>query len=196
MRKLFILTVIAGFLLSVSNFLYAQEQEEEAGVEERIYVLREAKEDRKTTVAVGVYLLDDILEVKVIVRMYAEKPKIYNLLIVGPKLGRLSCKTRKELLATMEEEEPYPTSKRGGFILFAQKNKDKKAKGTLIKELFRFNIPKDKIIPGKRYQLWVSVDSKTRGGGVPLKFKFDLKNLPQLILQQDSTQKNPYPREN
>ena len=180
MKRIFSLAVTTGILFSLSNFLYAQEQEEEAI--ERIFVLREAKEDRKTTVAVEAYLAEDILEVKAIVRMYAEKPRIYNMLIVGPRLGRLGCKARQTLGPTMEEEAPYPTGKRGGFIIFAQKE-DKKAKGTLMKELFKFKIPRDKIVSGKRYQLWVAVESKTRGGGVPRKFKFDLKDLPQLILQ-------------
>ena len=176
-KRIFVLAGIMGILLSALNFSYAQEQEDAEG----ILVLREAKEYRKTTVAAQVYLIDDILEVTVIARMYAEKPRFYKVSIVGPKLGRLSPKTREELTSMMEEETPYPTTKKGIFISFGKKTKTKKARGTLIRELFQFKIPRDKIVPGKHYQLRVAVESKTRGGGMPVKFKFDLQDLPEFL---------------
>jgi len=180
MKKMFALVATMGVLLSISNFSFAQEEE---GAE-RILVLREAKQHKKTTVAVEAYLISDMLEVTVMVRMYAGKPSIFNVILVGPKLGRISPKTSETVTATVEDEAPFPTTKRGGFISFGKKTETKEAKGTLTKELFRFRIPTDKIVPGKRYQIWVKVQSrKGKEKGKIRGFKFDLESLAQLISQ-------------
>jgi hypothetical protein len=177
MRRNFILLIIWGVLIFLSGFTYAEEKSNK-----RILVIRQAKQDRKTTVAVEAYLINDILEVTVIARMYAAKPRIYNVILVGPKLGRISPKTRKTLLSTIEEEAPFPTSERRGFISFSKKTKNKKAKGTLTKELVKFEIPTEKIIPDRRYQLWIKVESMRKGGKIQ-GFKFNLENFPKLISQ-------------
>jgi len=180
MKKMFVLAATMGVLLSILNFSFAQEEE---GIE-RILVLREAKQHKKTTVAVEAYLVGDVLEVTTMARMQMRttKLRIYNILVVGPKLGRICPKTREILTATAEEEAPFSTTKLGGLIRYSEKTKEKKAKGTLTKELAKFKIPADKIIPGKRYQLWVDVQSVQKKGR-PVRFKFDLENLAQLISQ-------------
>lgn len=172
MRGKLFLVAIVGVLFSTSIFCYAQE---------KVLVLREAKERQKTTAAVEVYLIGDILEVTVTARMYAEKPRIFSLLLVGPKLGRLSATERETLFAdSTRGEDIFLTEEIGGFIRFDEKKKEKKLKGTLTRELHKLKIPIDKVVPGKHYQLWVKVDSLQRGGK-PQNFKFDLPNFPQLF---------------
>ena len=179
MKRISLLVVIMSILFSVSNSSYGQEQE----APERILLLREGKQSMRNIVAVEAYLIDDTLEVLVEARMYAEKPKINDVILVGPKLGRLHYKTRETVYATAQEEEPYEITKQDGLIALEKRKKVKEPEGTVTKELFKLKIPTDKIKQGKRYQLWVQVESKTRAGGVPLKFKFDLKDLPELISQ-------------
>jgi len=169
--------------MSISYVMPICSQEE--GHQERTLVLRQAKEFRKSTVAVEVYLIGNILEAKVTARMmHATKPRIYNAIIVGSKLGRLSSETRKTLPANLEQEEPYPTARKDkGFIHFGKKEKTKHSKGTPTRELIEFRIPKDKIVEGKKYRLWVQIMSMQKKGGKYKTFKFDLENLPELISQ-------------
>ena len=181
MKGILILTVIIGVLFSVVYCSYGQEPETTT---ERLLVIREGKQSRNNIVVVDVYLIEDVLEALVGVRMYAEKPKINDVILVGPKLGRIHYKSRETVFAKVEEEEPYPITKQSGIIVFGKRTKTKQPEGTLTKELFRIKIPREKIVPNKRYQLWVQVESKTRAGGTPLKFKFDLENLAELIEQQ------------
>lgn len=170
---------LAGFLLCA--YLTPVCGQEERG-EEKVLVLRQAKEFRDSTVAVEVYLIDDILEAKITARMmHATKPRIYNAIVVGPKIGRLSSETRTTLTANLEQEEPYPTlSKDKGFINFGKGEKTKDLKGTLTRELVEFRLPKDKIKKGKKYKLWVQIMSMQKGGKYKT-FKFDLEDLPELI---------------
>ena len=179
MKIIIALVAMVGVLFSFLDICYAQEEE----VVEPILVIREGKQSKSNIVAVETYLIDDVLEVTVEARMYAQKPKINDVILVGPRLGRIHYKTREIVYTTLEEEEPYPITKQGGFIVFGKRTKTKKPKGTLTKELFKIKVPKEKILPGKRYQLWVEVESKTDSGGRPLRFKFDLKDLSQLISQ-------------
>ena len=168
---------LAAFISTGSNYSYAQEGQEE-GIEEAgpLLLLREAKEYRDSTVAVEAYLTDNILEAKVTARMYGTKPKIHNVLVVGPKLGRLSIESKEVLLATVEDEEPYSTSKKDkGFISFARE-KTKQAEGTLTREMMVFEIPRDKVMKGRRYEFWVQIMSMQKGGKYKT-FKFDLEDL-------------------
>lgn len=176
MKRVYTLITVISTMLSLSCISYAQEGE----AQKRILVIREAKQHKETTAAVKAYLIDDVLEVTVIARMYATKPRIYNVIVVGPKLGRMSPTTRKTLVPTVEGEEPFPTTERGAFISFGERTKTKEAKGTLTEELLEFKLPPEKIRPGKKYQLWVRVESMQRGGEIE-GFKFDLKDLPTLI---------------
>jgi len=172
MKKMFALAATMGVLFSISNFSFAQKGAE------RILVLREAEQRKKTTVAVEAYLISDILEVAVTVRtkMRAAKLRIFKMLLVGPKLGRISPKTAETIAVTVGDEAPFPTT-------MGSKTEMKIITGTPTKELFRFEIPADKIVPGGTYQIWVDVQNREgQEKGRIQRFKFDLENLAQLIL--------------
>ncbi len=156
-----------GLILILSSLVYAQE---------KILVLREAKKHKKATAAVEAYLEGNTLEVTVIGRMDRTKPRIYNVIVIGPKIGRVAPKMRDTLYPTMEDEEPFPTKKSGGFIRFSNKEEAKNTSGTLTKELLKFEIPEEKVVKGKRYQIWVKLESMQRGGDKE-SFKFDLEDF-------------------
>ncbi|MDP8233900.1 MAG: hypothetical protein P9M06_03755 [Candidatus Saelkia tenebricola] len=166
-RYVGLLAVGLFFMLSVNTL-----------AEGRVLVIREAKKSRHTTVAVEAFLEEDILNVKVIARMRRTKPRIYNVIFVGSKVGRVVPDARETLYPTMEGEEPFPTKEREGFISFDDKVKVKEASGTLTKELLKFRIPMDKIVPGKRYQIWVKIESMQRGGDKE-SFKFNIEDFSQ-----------------
>ncbi len=173
-RVSFVIVAIA-FVCILSSKVFSQQQDSvKAGL-----VLREGKQVRNDTVAVEVYVVDGILEVRVEVRMYSERPKIKNVMLVGPRVGRLSYDLKEEIPLILEEEDPYLIRSEGGVISRGEKKKYKKPKGTLTKELFKIKVPWEKIVPDKRYQLWVDVESKTRGGERPKKFRFNLEKFSQ-----------------
>lgn len=178
MRKKLILIAITGILVAISALSYGQE----ADAAGRVLLLRKAQERKKTTVAVEAYLTGDILEVTIIARMYATKPKVYNAIIAGPGLGRMSPQERNTLYPRAEDEELLFLTEdmEGRFIRFSKKTEQKKAKGTLTKELVRFKIPVDKIKPRRRYQLRIKVESMQRSGQFE-SFEFDLGDLWQLV---------------
>ncbi len=171
------MTAVAVFFSAVSS--YAQE----TWVEERTPVLREAKQDAQTTLAIDAYLIGDVLEVRVTARMYAAKPEISNIILVGPKIGRLSPQTKRTVTSSVEDEAPYPMSKRGAFINFGSKTRTGKGRGTLTREQVEFKLPADKIMPQRVYQIWVRVKSAQSGGTVH-GFKFDLKDFAGLVAKQ------------
>jgi hypothetical protein len=146
--SLAILVFTGVMLMSGHNVSCAQE-----GTGERILVLRDAQEFRDNAVGVDVYLAGNILEVKVIARMPKSRPNIYNAIVVGPRLGRLSPESRKTLLQTTEEEEPYPVTERGAFMSFRKRDETKKTKGRLARELLLFDIPRDRKERDKKYTL-------------------------------------------
>lgn len=166
------------FFFSILGLCSAQEEIE------RILLNREGKQFRNSTVAIEAYLVKDVMEVLVEARMYAEKPKINDVLLVGKGLGRLHYKTRETVFSTMQEDATYPITKQNGLITFGKRTKIKKPKGTLTRELFKLKLPVDKIKTGRRYQLWVEIESKTKSGQTPLRFKFNLENLAQSIIKQ------------
>ena len=187
MKRFFALVAIVGILFSC-QYCYGQVEEEVE--EERILVLREAKLFRKDSVAVEAYLIDDILEVKVEARMYAKKPRINNVLLVGPRIGRLPYITKETIHKKIEEDDPYEVTKQHGLIVFEKRKKERKLKGTATREFYRLRIPKEKIVPGKRYRLWVEIESQTRGDDKQ-KFKFNIENLSELISQQNLNKSAP-----
>lgn len=179
-RTLFLITII-GVLAVAALFSYAQDED----VAGRNLLIRQAKERQDTAVAVEAYLIGDILEVTIVAKMYAARPRIYNAILVGPRLGRISPKARQTLYPKAEDEELiFLTTDELGSIRFTKKTKQKEVKGTLTKELAQFKIPTDKIMPNKRYQLWIKVESM-QGPGQRESFKFDLKNLSKLISEKD-----------
>lgn len=185
MKKTYIFPIIASIAFSFPHVSYGQEQavgkqhnQEETG---RVFVLREAQDFRNTGVAVEGYLRGDILEIKVEARMYAQRPKISAVKVVGPKLGSQSYQAKESILAGIEEEDPFETTQQQGiFRIFEERKKTKKLEGTVTKELFKIKIPPDKIIEGKRYWLWIYVESKTEGGHADT-FKFELKDFPEKV---------------
>jgi hypothetical protein len=173
--------VIGGIILMVlvcsPCLLGAQEEPK------KVPVIREAEEDLNAAVAVEGYLIDGLFEVRVSVWMKGQTPKITNVLLVGPGIGRISPNVVKQLYATEEEEGAYETYGRGGFLTFEERTKTKKMKGRVKRKLVKFKIPRDDLRPGKRYQLWVRVESaKKRGRN--FSYKFDLENFPELVTSQ------------
>ena len=169
--------IVAGVVVLISLLSIS-----EVASEEKVLVLRQAREERGGAAMVEVHLVGNVLEAKVSIRMFRTKPKIANVILVGPKIGRMSPTSIKEILATLEDEAPYETIKRGGFITFDENKKTKDLQGTVVRKMFKFKIPPEKIIPGGKYQLWVK--SKEEGynrRGKRLSYKFDLEKLPQLI---------------
>ncbi|MFC1666397.1 SHOCT domain-containing protein [Candidatus Omnitrophota bacterium] len=156
--------------------------EEEEG-EPQVFVIREAKKFQKSIVGVEAYLIDNILEVKIVARMFRKKPRIYNALVVGPKLGRLNIESKDILFQSVEEDEAFLTTQKDrAFISFKKKEQMREGvgrggsvKGTLTRELVRFDIPRDKVKKDKLYRLWVQIMSMKKGGQYHT-FKFDLKN--------------------
>jgi len=176
MTKLLCIVLSCLFAIGSISISYAQE--------EKTLILFEAKEFGGNTVAVKAYLTDNILEATVTARMQKTKPKFHNAIIIGPKLGRLSIESKEVLLATAIEEEAYPTKKKDkAFIHFGKDEEDKKAKGTLTRELLVFKIPRDRVKKDKKYKLWIQIESMQRGGKRKT-FKFDLENLAELLLKE------------
>lgn len=145
---------------------------------QRTPVLREAQDIRGSVVAVDVAVVGDHLEATVSARLQGvRKPRLQNILFVATGQGRRPPLTRQEVLATLEEEAPYPT-RRSGLIQFGGPQ-ERTAKGTLVRERFEFRLP-DEIRPGGRYELWVDVE-EAQYGGHPWRFKFDLDQLPEAV---------------
>jgi hypothetical protein len=147
-------------------------------------VLKEAQQRGETTAAVEVYLIEDILEVTVYATMYAARPQIYNVTLVGPGLGRLAPLERQSLRATAKDKQLiFETKDReGGFIRFTKRTKKKKMQGAITKELIKFKIPTKRVIPKKRYELRIKLES----GQIPGKyynFKFRIEDLAGLLTQ-------------
>ncbi len=176
-KKTFIFLFLVSFIV-LTPFAGAKE---ESNLSKRVLVIREGRQIRRDIVAVEASILDGIMDVKVEARMLRERPKISNVLLVGPRIGRVYYETKRVLPPIIEEEEPYPIRIAGGLISFGEKTETKKPKGTLAKELFKIRVPVKKIIPGKRYQIWVVLESKTRGGQGGEKFKFNLDNFSSFI---------------
>jgi hypothetical protein len=178
MKRILFATVTAVILLGGLKCSWAKDQD----ASDKVLAIREAKQVRKDIVAVEGYLNDDILEVAVEVRMYGQRPKIINVALVGPGVGRLSYSVKEEIPVTLEEEDPYEITKEGGLIKTSKRTRTDNPTGALTKELFKIKVPSKKIITGKKYQLWVDIKSKTQDSR-PQKFKFDLKDFPELIQQ-------------
>ena len=181
MKKISLLLVAFVMISSVPCLVTALRAQDEP-----VLIAREAQEFQKQTVAVEVYLKGNILEAKITARMYKTKPKIHNAIVVGPGLGRLSIESKTVLVQDVIDDEPYPTSKKDkGFITFGSGKENKKAEGTLTRELMLFDIPPDRVVDGKKYKLWVQIMSMQKGGKYKT-FKFDLENLAELIHENES----------
>lgn len=181
-RYLVILTTIFCGFFSITGF--CQEQKEGS---ERLLVLREAKQQKGGSVGVEAYLVGDILEVTVVARTYGAKPKIENTVLVGPKLGRLSAKVKRTVYASEEEEGAFLTKEAAGLFGLGEKEEVKKLEGALSRELYKFKVPTNKILPGKDYELRIVV-ARMQDIKEPMRFKFKLKGLAELILSKAKTE--------
>lgn len=171
MFRKFLILALFGLGLC-SGYTRAQDSESQPRL-----VLREGKQVRDDTVAVEITVFEDIIQARIEVRMLRERPKISNVLLVGPKLGRMIYTRKEEIPVSLEEGDPYLVSEKGGIFSSRNKKEYKNPKGTLTAELFQFKVPLEKLVKGKKYQLWVDVEGKNSAGKTPLKFKFDLPDL-------------------
>ena len=150
-------------------------------------VHREAINIQGDIVAVDISLVgEDLLEAKVTGFMKQTRPRLENVILTGPAVGRLAPTTRQVLRAGLEQDPPYPT-KRSGLLAMNQGSKQL-AEGTLIRELFQYQLPVDKMKNeirkrGKRatYEFVVTMASANRGGDFT-RYTFELEKLPELIL--------------
>ena len=149
-------------------------------------VHREAINIQGDIVAVDLSLVgEDLLEAKVTGFMKQTRPRLENVILMGPAVGRLAPTTRQVLRAGLEHDPPYPT-KRSGLLAMNQGSKQL-AEGTLIRELFQYQLPADKMKneirkKGKRakYEFVVTMASANRGGDFT-RYTFELEKLPELI---------------
>ena len=175
--------IIAGTLIMTLSILafpcIAQQQQEGKG----IYILSASKEVNNVIASVDAYLFGNVMEVLIEGRITGEKPKIGNVLIVGPELGRIPCSTREFVFATLDDaKEKYRAiTNIHGEVATTQRTKVKRLKGTPTTQVLKFDIPPEKILLNEKYQLWVTVETIRQGGKKPTKFKFDLDRLPELI---------------
>lgn len=161
-RSLILTLIFLGFL-AITGF--SQEEKEKGN---GLLVLREAQRQGDNSAAVEAYLAGKILEVTVSARTYGAHPVIQNTTLIGPGIDRISPNVKKSVYATVEESDFFS---------------NKKYPGTLIRELYKFNIPEERIVPGKDYELRVIVQ-RTEDTGEPARFSFILKGFPELILKQ------------
>ena len=175
MKKLLILLTLISF---ITPSLYAEEENAN-----KIQVIREAQEKQRNTVAIEGSLIGNIFEVTLMVRMRRTKPRVHNAIVVGSGIGRLSFDSKEVLLATTEEEKPFPTKKKDkALISFSKNEKEKNSTGRVIKQLLKFNIPVDKIREDKKYRLWVQILSSQKGSRYTT-YKFDLEDFADLVKQ-------------
>ena len=150
-------------------------------------VHREAINIQGDIVAVDISLVgEDLLEAKVTGFMKQTRPRLENVILTGPAVGRLAPTTRQVVRAGLEEDPPYPT-KRSGLLVMSQGSKQL-AEGTLIRERFQYELPVEKMRQtlqkkgGKaRYEFVVIMSSANRGGDFK-RYTFDLETLPKQIL--------------
>ncbi len=181
-KRLVLSLAVAGIIATWPAVCRAQEEDPDKGV----LVLREAQEFGDNNVAVIGYLQGNIFEVKVVAGMFRTKPEIDNCIVVGPKLGRLSASQKETIYPKAEDEvedDVFMTEDvDGAFLLrFSKQRKKRQIKGALTRELYRFKIPKERIIRGKRYEIRIKIES-SQNPGIGERFTFKLENFPELVL--------------
>jgi hypothetical protein len=178
-RKLICLLALCVVFVSSLPAAFAQGEMDKEGTR----ILRKAKERGDTMVAIKAYLAGDILEVDIIAAMKGTKPRIYNLTLVGPGLGRLSAKERKVIFASAsDKQESFPTEDASGSLIrFSRVVQEKKLEGAQTRELHKFVIPAKKIIRGKPYELRVKIEGMQDQKAIE-SFDFELKGFAELFL--------------
>ena len=188
--KRFIIFAICLVLLFPAVFCFAQEGEQE-DAHEGTLVIRKALQKRKNYTAITAYLIEDVLEVEVIATMRGEKPNIYDVLFIGSGVGRISPKERQTIVAKVDDKELiFNTEKKeAGFIRFTKKEREKKLKGRLTKEMVKFKLPLDKIKENKRYTIKIKIESLQRPGQFK-KYEFELEDLHEAVKAEQQTVKS------
>ncbi|MFH1858273.1 MAG: hypothetical protein ABH845_05160 [Candidatus Omnitrophota bacterium] len=197
MKRIFqhcILLAVAVFLgttapsFAQSDAPVAGEAIQPAATEDVRSVLREAVEVKDNIVAVDIRLTgENLLEVKITGFMKRERPRIKNVFLVGPGVGRLGPITRHDVLAGLEKDPPYSTRYHG--LLDIGKGGKDTPEGTLARVAAQHELPiekmREKIQKKKKaaYEYWVYMESATLGGTI-LRYKFSLDELPKLILEK------------
>jgi len=152
-------------------------------------VHREAIDIQGDIVAVETSLVgEDLLEAKVTGFMKQSRPRLENIVLMGPGVGRLSPTTRQVLRAGLEKDPPYPT-KRSGLLVMNQ-GSERTAEGALIRERCQYQLPLEKVREAirkkgekARYEFEVKMTSANRGGNFK-RYEFSLETLPELILSE------------
>ena len=191
--SLFVLGIVAGLLVLGTSFVLAGNSSDEdpgmaveQGEGQRQLVHREAINLQGDIVAVEISLIGEaLLEAKVTGFMKQTRPRLENVILMGPGVGRLASTTRQVLRAGLEEDPPYPT-KRSGLLVMNQGNKQL-AEGTLIRERLQYELPVEKMRQvirkkgGKaRYEFVVTMTSANRGGDFK-RYTFELEELPETL---------------
>ena len=187
--------VVTGIVALTASYVLAEgkSMDEDPGIamergEKQVQAVhREAINIQGDIVAVDISLIgEDLLEAKVTGFMKQTRPRLENVILTGPAVGRLAPTTRQVVRAGLEQDPPYPT-KRSGLLVMNQGSKQL-AEGTLIRELFQYPLPVDKMKneirkKGKRakYEFVVTMASANRGGDFT-RYTFELEKLPELIL--------------
>ena len=182
---------LGGFLLSPALAGNSSDEDPGMAVEQtqgqRQPVHREAINIQGDIVAVEISVVgEELLEAKVTGFMKQTRPRLENVILMGPAVGRLAPTTRQVLRAGLEEDPPYPT-KRSGLLVMKQGSKQL-AEGTLIRERFQYELPVEKMRQvirkkgGKaKYEFAVTMSSANRGGDFK-RYTFDLEELPKILV--------------
>ena len=167
--KTAVLFLAALFLVTP---LFSTDEDPSGGV----LVIREGQQLKATFVTVEAWLTGEILEVTVGVRKRRERMKVDDLFLTGPGLGKIRYASRKNLPPSVEDEDeaPFEVTVLGGLMKFGSRTKEKVPVGRLNKVLFKLKVPVDKIVPGKKYELVVEIESEEKAKRVP-KFRFELE---------------------
>ena len=187
--------VTAGVVLAAAPRLLAEgkSMDEDPGIaveqgEKQVQAVhREAINIHGDIVAVDLSLVgEDLLEAKVTGFMKRSRPRLDNVILIGPAVGRLAPTTRQVVRAGLEQDPPYPT-KRSGLLVMKQGSKQL-AEGTLIRERFQYELPAEKMRQairkkgGKaRYEFVVTMSSANRGGDFK-RYTFELEALPKVLI--------------
>ena len=192
-QRLFLFIVVAVGLIATPALAQSRSSDEDPGVAGEVGkvetrpVHREAINMQGDVVAVDLSLVgEDLLEAKVTGFMKQNRPRLENLILLGPGADRLAPATRQVLRAGLEEDPPYPT-KRSGLIVMNQ-GSNQLQQGTLIREQCQYQLPFEKMRDqikkrGNKahYEFWVYMSSSNRGGDIK-RYKFDLEKLPELLM--------------
>lgn len=179
MRKIFVTALIGVFFLFFALSYAAQENTE------RKLVLRQAQAREFTAVGVEAYLTGNILEATVYAKRIGKKPRILNIILFGPELGRLSPSLKETTNPKAEEklDISFPRTNRSDTIRFYKKAHDGIDSGDPVREFNKFNVPAEKILPDGIYEFRILLDNMENPGATEY-FSFPIKGFDKLFIIQ------------